>query len=137
MLKLLPIFNTIMNSFSALCLLTGFICIKKKNILWHKRLMVSALIFSTIFLISYLYYHYQVGHTVFPRTGTIKTFYLTLLFTHIILAVVMVPFIFRTFYLAFKGDSLRHKKIAKITFPMWLYVSVTGVIVYFFLYHWV
>jgi uncharacterized membrane protein YozB (DUF420 family) len=96
--------------------------------------MISALIFSAIFLTGYLIYHYHHGSTKFPDLGWIKTVYLLILFPHIILAIVMVPMILITFYHAFKGNFEKHKKIARITFPIWLYVSVTGVIIYLMIY---
>ena len=130
----LPSLNAILNSCSAICLILGFISIKKRKVELHKKFMASAFIFSTIFLTSYLYYHYQVGHTVFPHTGLIKTIYLIILIPHIILAVIMVPLILTTFYFALKGNFESHKKIARWTLPIWLYVSFTGIIIYFMLY---
>ena len=130
-----PLLNAILNFCSFCCLLSGYIAIKKKNEILHKRLMICALVFSTVFLISYVTYHFQSGHTVFPDLGWVKKLYLLILVPHVILAVVMVPFILMTFYLAFKENWTRHKKIAKITFPMWSYVSVTGVIIYYMVYH--
>ncbi len=98
--------------------------------------MVSALIFSSIFLAGYLVYHYNHGGTTFPELGWIKTLYLTILFPHIILAVVMVPMILMTFFYAFKDQREKHKRLARITFPIWMYVSVTGVIIYLMVHQW-
>lgn len=98
--------------------------------------MLLALFFSTIFLAGYLTYHYHHGSTVFPELGWIKTLYLLILFPHIVLAVVMVPMIAITFYHAFKRNFEKHKKMARITFPIWMYVSVTGVIIYLFVHRW-
>jgi len=96
--------------------------------------MVSALSVSAVFLASYLYYHYTAGHVVYHGTGALKTIYLLVLIPHIILAVAMLPFIYLAFHHAFKGNFEKHKKIVKITWPVWMYVSVTGVIVYLMLY---
>lgn len=98
--------------------------------------MIAALAVSTAFLTSYLIYHYHVPSKKFPDLGFIKTIYLLILIPHIILAVVMVPMILKTFWHAYKQEWEKHKKIARITFPIWMYVSVTGVIVYFMLYQW-
>jgi putative membrane protein len=130
----LPAINASFNLLSTICLITGYIKIKQKKELTHKRCMVSALIFSTIFLTGYLIYHYHHGSTVFPELGWIKTLYLWILFPHIVLAIVMVPLILKTFYHAFKGQLTQHKKIARVTFPIWLYVSITGVIIYLMVY---
>lgn len=132
----LPGLNAILNSCSAICLVLGFLAIKNKKVETHKKFMGMALIFSTFFLISYLYYHYLVGHTVFPGTGIVKTIYLLILIPHIILAAVMVPLILTTFYFALKGNFTAHKKIARWTLPIWLYVSFTGILIYFMLYKW-
>jgi uncharacterized membrane protein YozB (DUF420 family) len=99
--------------------------------------MVSAVVCSSLFLISYLTYHigYGAGVTRFAGTGWVRTLYLVILVSHTILAVTVVPFVVVTLTRALRGQFLRHRSIARITFPMWLYVSVTGVIVYFMLYH--
>jgi putative membrane protein len=133
----LPLINAIFNSLSTLCLISGYIFIKfKKDEKNHKRCMFMALFFSTIFLIGYLIYHYNHGSTIFPELGWIKTLYLTILFPHIILAVVMVPMILITFKHALTGNFVKHKKIARLTFPIWMYVSITGVIIYMMVYQW-
>ena len=132
----LPGINAVLNSLSAISLVLGYIFIRKKNIEAHKRAMLCALGFSAIFLTSYLIYHFNFPTKKFPDLGVIKTIYLVILFTHIELAVLMLPLIFRTFYLGFKNELHKHKWIAKITLPIWLYVSVTGVFIYFMLYHW-
>ncbi len=133
----LPATNAVFNLLSTCCLTLGYYFIKKINRdeQKHKICMFLALFFSTIFLIGYLIYHYNHGSTKFPDLGWIKTLYLTILIPHIILAVVMVPMIIMTFYYALSGNFQKHKKIARITFPIWMYVSVTGVIIYLMLYH--
>jgi putative membrane protein len=132
----LPAINAFMNLLSTLCLSLGFIAIKRKNEALHKKFMLGALFFSTLFLSGYLVYHYHHGSTKFPELGLIKIIYLLILIPHIILAAVMVPMIVATFYFAFSGKFEKHKRIAKITFPIWMYVSVTGVIIFLMLYHW-
>jgi putative membrane protein len=132
----LPAFNATFNFLSTLCLLFGYYSIKKKNEQRHKRFMVAALVFSTIFLTGYLIYHYHYGSTKFPELGWIKTIYLTILVPHIILATVMVPMIVMTFYYAFANKLEQHRRWARFTFPIWMYVSVTGVIIYLMVYQW-
>ncbi len=132
----LPSLNAFLNSVAACLLLSGFIAIKKQNKILHRNLMISALAVSACFLTCYLIYHYHVPSKKFPDLGWIKTVYLLILVPHIILAALMVPMILKTFWHAYKGEWEKHKKIAKITFPIWMYVSVTGVIVYFMLYQW-
>lgn len=132
----LPAVNAVFNSLSTLCLLSGFYFIKKvpRDEKRHKICMFSALIFSTVFLIGYLTYHYHHGSTKFPDLGWIKTLYLIILIPHIILAAVMVPMIVMTFNYALRGNFEKHRRWARITFPVWMYVSVTGVMIYLMLY---
>ena len=98
--------------------------------------MIAAFITSAIFLTSYLIYHFHVPSKKFPDLGWIKTVYFLILFPHILLAIVMVPMILKTFWHAFREEWDQHKKIARITFPIWIYVSFTGVLVYLMLYQW-
>jgi putative membrane protein len=132
----LPAINAIFNLLSTCCLAFGYYFIKKTNRdeVKHKRSMFLALAFSSIFLMGYLTFHYHHGSTKFPDLGWIKILYLTILIPHIILAAVMVPMIVLTFYYALRGNFEKHKKIARYTFPIWMYVSVTGVIIYLMLY---
>ena len=132
----LPTLNASLNTIAGIMLLSGYIAIKKGRRELHIKLMVSALIVSTAFLTSYLIYHFNVPSKKFPDLGWIKTVYLIILIPHIILAAVMVPMILKTFWHAFRGEWEKHKKIARITFPIWMYVSVTGVLVYLMLYQW-
>lgn len=132
----LPTLNASLNSISGVLLLSGYIAIKKNKRILHRNLMISALVVSAAFLTSYLIYHFHVPSKKFPDLGWIKTVYFLILFPHIILAAVMVPMILKTFWHAYKQEWEKHKKIARITFPIWMYVSVTGVIVYMMLYHW-
>ena len=130
----LPHLNAILNSTSALLLLAGFRFIRRR-IQAHRNCQVTAVVTSTLFLISYLTYHYYHGATRFPGQGLVRPLYFTILISHTILAVVIVPLILVTLYRAAHGDFIRHRRIARWTLPLWLYVSVTGVIVYLMLYH--
>lgn len=132
----LPTLNATLNSIAGVLLLSGYIAIKKDKRDLHRNLMISALIVSTAFLVSYLIYHYNVPSKKFPDLGWIKVIYLVILIPHIILAAAMVPMIIKTFWHAYKQEWEKHKKIARITFPIWIYVSVTGVLVYLMLYQW-
>lgn len=131
----LPTLNAILNSISAILLTIGFVFIKQKNRNAHRLCMVGAFATSTLFLISYLIYHYNVGSVKFQGQGVVRTIYLTILLTHTVLAVVIVTLVFVTFARALKGNFDRHRRIARWTLPIWLYVSVTGVVVYLMLYH--
>jgi putative membrane protein len=130
----LPSLNAALNSLSAAFLILGFIFIKSKNIKAHKACMLSAFASSILFLISYLVYHYQVGSVPFKGQGAIRTLYFTILLTHTILAVVVVPMALITLFRALRENFSKHRRIARWTFPIWLYVSVTGVLVYVMLY---
>jgi putative membrane protein len=101
----------------------------------HRACQIAALVVSLLFLASYLTYHYHHGSTRFLGTGLARSIYFTVLTSHTILAIVIVPLVILTFYRAFRGDFVRHRRIARITLPLWLYVSITGVIVYIMLYH--
>ena len=130
----LPHVNAILNSTSALLLLAGFRFIRLGRIAAHRNCQISAFVTSSLFLISYLTYHYYHGATRFAGQGIVRPFYFTILTTHTILAIVIVPLILLTLYRAARGDFIRHRRIARWTLPLWLYVSVTGVIVYLMLY---
>ena len=119
---------------SALLLVGGYLCIRNKKVSAHKLCMLSALGTSTLFLISYLVYHFQVGSVAFQGKGSIRFFYFTILISHTILAAAIVPMVGITIWRALKGHFDRHKRIARWTFPIWLYVSITGVMVYWMLY---
>ncbi len=130
----LPTLNAILNSISAILLVTGYFFIRRKNIKAHRASMVSAFVTSTLFLISYLTYHYYHGSTKFQGQGAIRAVYFSILLTHTILAAAIVPMIFVTFSRALKERFDKHRRIARWTLPLWLYVSVTGVVVYLMLY---
>lgn len=125
-----------MNGTAAVLLVIAFILIKQRRIQAHKRVMITAFIVSSLFLISYLIYHAQVGSVHYPHTGAIRTVYLTILTTHTILAVTVPVLAIITLRRGLKGNFIRHKAIAKWTLPIWLYVSVTGVVVYLMLYQY-
>jgi putative membrane protein len=130
----LPTVNAVLNSLSTLLLLTGYALVRRRRFVAHRNVMVAALVSSSLFLTSYLIYHYQVGSVRFPGTGTARTVYLAILLTHTVLAVT-VPFLAGiTVWRAWRGRFDRHKRIARVTLPIWLYVSVTGVVVYWMLY---
>ncbi|HZJ46871.1 MAG TPA: DUF420 domain-containing protein [Pyrinomonadaceae bacterium] len=133
-LSYLPHINACLNSASAVLLFSGYLFIRRHNIKAHRNCQVSAFVLSTIFLISYLIYHFNHGTTRFTGQGIVRSIYFTILTTHTILAIVIVPLILITFYRALRSDFERHRRIARITLPLWLYVSVTGVIVYLMLY---
>jgi uncharacterized membrane protein YozB (DUF420 family) len=130
----LPHLNAILNTTSALLLLAGFRFIRLGRIQAHRNCQITAVVTSTLFLISYLTYHYYHGATRFAGQGLVRPVYFTILITHTTLAVVIVPLIIVTLYRAARGDFIRHRRIARWTLPLWLYVSVTGVIVYLMLY---
>jgi putative membrane protein len=126
----LPHFNAVLNSATAICLFIGFFYIKMKNESAHRTMMMSAFALSSIFLVSYVLYHFQAAPTRFGGEGFVRVLYYFFLITHIILAAVVVPFVLLAFYFALSKQITKHKKVVKYTFPIWLYVAVTGVIVY-------
>jgi putative membrane protein len=134
-LSSLPTVNAVLNSASAVFLLLGFVFIRRGRVQAHKTCMLSAFSCSVVFLISYIYYHVHAGIHRFPSHGWIRPVYMTILTSHTILAVMILPLILITLYRALKSDFIRHRKIAIWTWPLWLYVSVTGVVVYWLLYH--
>ena len=129
----LPALNAALNSVSALLIIAGFSAIRKKKYIMHMKLMLTAFITSSLFLISYLVYHNFVGHVPFPGQGTVRTVYFTILISHIILSAFVVPLVLTSYYFAFSGKFKTHRKVSKWTLPIWLYVSVTGVVIFFML----
>jgi uncharacterized membrane protein YozB (DUF420 family) len=130
----LPHVNACLNGTSALLLFSGYSFIRNRNVTAHRACQVAALSISMVFLASYLTYHYHHGATRFQGTGLVRPIYFTILISHTILATVIVPLVALTFYRALRKDFTRHRRIARITLPLWLYVSITGVIVYLMLY---
>ena len=135
MIDFLPTLNALLNSTSAILLLTGYVFIKKGNRAAHKRCMIATFSVSILFLISYLTYHAYHGTTRFLGEGWIRPVYFTILGTHTILAALIVPLAIITLRRGLKDMIPQHKVIARWTLPIWLYVSVTGVVVYLMLYH--
>lgn len=135
MMPYFPAVDATLNAASAVLLACGFFFIRHKNIRAHKACMLSALATSVLFLACYLTYHYFHGVTRFPGHGFIRSFYLALLGSHTVLAIVIVPLVLTTLYRAWRQRFDQHRRIARWTLPLWLYVSVTGVAVYWMLYH--
>jgi putative membrane protein len=135
--EVLPGVNAILNNTISLLLFACYVAIRRRAVPLHKTCMLSALSVSAVFLASYLYYHFIVKHgqpTPFTGTGPIRVVYFTILITHTILAIVAAPLALTTAYLGLRNKLLRHMKLARWTLPIWLYVSITGVIVYWMLY---
>jgi putative membrane protein len=122
--------NAFINASVSVLLIAGLVAVKKRNYITHKRIMFGALILSVIFLLSYVCHHLFTGDTRFGGSGIIRTVYFFILLTHIFLAAIILPFVLFTSYRALIAEWPRHRKLARITWPIWLYVSVTGVIVY-------
>src|SRR2546426_8006946 len=131
----LPAVNAALNATAAILIGAGVYFIKRKNIPAHKACMVAAVAVSALFLTSYLTYHYNVGSVRFTKQGWIRNVYFPLLISHTVLAVLVLPLVLRTAFLALKGRFANHVRIARWTFPTWMYVSITGVVVYLMLYH--
>ena len=131
----LPHLNATLNATSAVLLLAGWACIRAKHVGAHRACMVGACGVTALFLTSYLIYHAQVGSVRFRGTGWIRPAYFAILISHTVLAIVIVPLALRTLHLAVRNRIEAHRAIARWTLPVWLYVSVTGVIVYGMLYH--
>ncbi len=134
-LSSLPALNASLNAASGVLLLVGYFFIRRQRVTAHKACMVAAFGVSTLFLASYLYYHYHVGATRFSGQGWVRPFYFTLLISHTVLAALIVPLVLTTLYRAVTGRFERHVRIARWTLPIWIYVSFTGVIIYWMLYH--
>jgi uncharacterized membrane protein YozB (DUF420 family) len=130
----LPTLNAALNFTAAVLIGTGFYCIKQRNIRAHKACMIAALAVSGLFLASYLVYHYNVGSVRFTKQGWLRTVYFPLLITHTTLAALVLPMVLRTVFFGLKGRFAHHVKIGRWTFPVWLYLSVTGVLFYVLLY---
>lgn len=130
----LPAVNASLNALSGLLLLTGYALIRSGRRDQHRAVMIAAFVSSALFLICYLVYHAEVGSVPFTRQGFVRPLYFTILLTHVVLAVVVLPMILLTMTRGLKGRFREHRKIARWTFPVWMYVSVTGVLVYVLLY---
>src|SRR5246127_3713872 len=126
----LPPLNAVFNGLSATALLIGFTFIRAHRIAAHRASMITAFAFSTLFLVGYILHHALHGDVLYPAHAAFRTFYLCLLASHIILAVVTLPLVLITFFFSLSGRFPQHRKVARWTFPLWLYVSVTGVVTY-------
>jgi uncharacterized membrane protein YozB (DUF420 family) len=135
MTPILPSVNAVLNATAAVLLIWGYTLIRRRRIAQHRKVMQAAFVVSCLFLVCYLVYHYQVGSVRFPKTGAIKTLYLAILGTHTILAAAVPVLAIITLRRGLSARYDKHRRIARWTLPIWLYVSVTGVVVYLMLYH--
>lgn len=126
----LPLINAILNGTTALLLIGALVAVKNRNINLHKRLIYIGMGLSLLFLVVYIMYHTTAGHTKFGGEGTIRSIYFFLLLTHIVLAAIQAPFVLYAFLYGYTGQIEKHQKIVKFSYPIWLYVSITGVICY-------
>lgn len=133
--SVLPHFHAVLNSIVSILLVLAYVVVKKGNTGLHKKLMSIALIVSGVFLASYLVYHYQVGSVPYPHQDWTRPIYFLILVPHIVLAGAVVPFIFISVYHAVKGNLVKHKWWVRFVWPVWLFVAVSGVVVYLMLYH--
>lgn len=131
----LPHFQALLNSVATLLLLTGYYFIRNENRNLHRLCMATALLVSAVFMVSYLTYHARVGYMPFAGQGMIRPFYFTLLASHVILAALIVPLVLYTVLLAMRSNFSRHPRVARWTLPLWLYVSVSGVVIYLLGFH--
>ena len=138
----LPAVNASLNALATVLLLTGYVLIKRRRVVAHARTMISAFSTSVLFLVCYLTYHFALHHYTgesgkrFVGTGIIRPIYFTILISHVVLAVPVAVMALMTLLRAWRGDWSGHRRLARITFPIWVYVSITGVIIYGLLYHW-
>jgi uncharacterized membrane protein YozB (DUF420 family) len=133
-LSIFPVLNATLNGASAVLITTGRVLIKRKKIALHRACMIAAVATSTLFLASYVYYHAHVGSVRFPGQGWIRPAYFALLISHTVLAAAVVPLVLLALVAGLRGRFQRHRRVARWAFPIWLYVSVTGVMVYIILY---
>jgi putative membrane protein len=134
-LSVLPTVNAVLNASAALAMLAGFVAIRQRRVAVHRACMLTAVGFSVLFLCSYVIYHVQVGSRPYGGGGWLRALYFSILLSHTVLAVAIVPLVSTTLYRALRTQFARHARLARFTFPVWLYVSVTGVVVYWMLYH--
>lgn len=134
-IRFLPTLNATLNATSAVLLLAGFLLIRRGKVTAHKACMLGAFAVSTLFLVSYVTYHYHAGSTPFAGRGAIRPVYFSMLISHVVLAASILPLAIITLRRALRGQYDRHARIARRTLPLWMYVSVTGVLIYWLLYH--
>ena len=128
--KQLPLLNATINGICSLLLVTSLWCIKNKNIQWHKRLNITTFILSSLFLVSYIIFHSFGVETKFPSDNLMRPYYLIIFLTPILLAAIVLPLVLVSFYFGLSGKVEKHRKVSKFTFPVWLYVTISGVVVY-------
>jgi len=131
----LPTLNAVLNGASAVLLVAGWLSVRRRRIALHRACMLGAFCVSVLFLVSYVIYHALAGSRSFTGLGWVRWVYFLVLVSHIVLAAAMVPFVLTTLYRALSADFTRHARLARLTLPVWLYVSVTGVVVYWMIYH--
>lgn len=132
---ILPTVNAALNATSATLIVIGRYFISRRNVTAHRNLMLAAVATSTLFLASYLYYHFQVGSVRFTGQGPIRVVYFAILLSHTVLAMLIVPLVLASVTTGLRSRLVRHRAISRWTYPIWLYVSVTGVVIYVMLYH--
>jgi len=132
-LTFMPAINACFNALSASCLVAGFVAIRKKKIVLHRSLMLTAFASSALFLVGYLTYHFVHGDTKYTGVGAARAVYFSLLLSHILLSISVVPLALTSFYFAFTRSFERHRRLNRVFLPIWLYVSVTGVLIFFML----
>jgi len=130
----LPALNATLNATSALLLATGWFLIRSRRIAAHRRCMIAAFVTSSLFLVSYVIYHAQAGSKLYPGRGVMRVVYFSILIPHVLLAAAVVPLALVTLRRGLRRDDARHRRLARLTLPVWLFVSVTGVVVYLMLY---
>jgi uncharacterized membrane protein YozB (DUF420 family) len=131
----LPTVNAVLNASAAIAMVLGFVAIRNRRVAIHRACMLTAVALSAVFLCSYLIYHAQAGSRPYEGQGPLRAVYFAILLTHTVLAIVILPLVSTTLYRALRAQFLRHARLARLTFPIWLYVSVSGVVVYWMLYH--
>jgi len=134
MIEMLPTLNATLNAIAGIFLVAGYICIRTGRPEAHKRLMIAAFSTSALFLVSYVIYHAMHGSTRYTGTGPMRVFYFSVLITHVVLAIFVAAAAPRVLYLGLRDRLAEHKRLARWTFPIWVYVSITGVVVYWMLY---
>lgn len=133
-LRFLPAVNAVLNSVASVLLVSGWVAIRRRAVRVHKRLMVAAFAASVLFLVGYLTYHYVHGDTRYQGEGVLRVVYFAILISHVLLSMTVVPMALGAFYFAWKRQFARHARLTRIALPVWLYVSVTGVVIFFMLH---
>ena len=135
LIAVIPPFLAILNTTAASLVSLGYFFVRRKNTTAHRACMITALVVSTVFMVFYLYYHAQVGNRPFAGVGPVRPVYFSILASHVILAAMLFPLVLVTAGFALTGNTTRHRRIARLTLPIWLYVSITGVIIYLMAFH--